>query len=102
MEIELFNFLVLLGIIKGSEKSLACPGGFLDETTYCGLSSRTHPAFAIQRERLYALFEVYGKLKRKRGHHDGADRTHAILKALSSGTPLKGSRVEYLYVAAFI
>ena len=50
-----------------------------------------------QRQTLYALFEAYCKLKKERRHHDVADRTHAILRTLSAGTPLKGKRVDYLY-----
>ena len=100
MDIKLYN--PLIGVIKGSEESLACPGRFLDEATYCRLSGRTNPTFSDQRERLYALFEAYCKLKKKNGHHDTADRTHAILKALSSGDPLKWSTIDYLYVKVFL
>ena len=50
-----------------------------------------------QRQTLYALFEAYCKLKKERRHHDVADRTHAILRTLLAGTPLKGKRVDYLY-----
>ncbi|KIJ60080.1 hypothetical protein HYDPIDRAFT_117540 [Hydnomerulius pinastri MD-312] len=87
-----------MGIIKGSEQSLSCPNGFLDENTYCSLPPRSNPIFANNRRTVYAIFEAYCKLKRERRHHDVADRTHAVLKTLLAGTPLKGQRIDYLYV----
>lgn len=86
----------IVGVIKGSETSLACPDGFLDEETYCNLSVRTNPTFANHRQTLYALFRVYCELKKERRHHDVADRTRAILKVLLGGSPLKGQKVDYL------
>ncbi|KAF9231325.1 hypothetical protein BU15DRAFT_82546 [Melanogaster broomeanus] len=71
-----------MGIIKGSERSLSCSGGFLDKETYCTLSARSNPTFATQRETVYALFEAYCKLKTQRRQHDVADRTYAILKKM--------------------
>ena len=100
VDIELSN--PPIGVIKGSEESLACPGRFLDEATYRCLSGRTNPTFSDQRERLYALFKAYCRLKEKNGHQDGADRTHTILRALLSGDPLKWSTIDYLYVEAFM
>ncbi|KAI9462690.1 hypothetical protein HD554DRAFT_2175805 [Boletus coccyginus] len=91
-------FSEFMGIIKGSEKSLSYPDGFLDEETYCSLAARSNPTFANQRRTLYAIFEAYCKLKKERRHHDVADRTHAILKTLLGGTPLRGQKVDYLYV----
>ncbi|KAF8554534.1 hypothetical protein OG21DRAFT_1462307 [Imleria badia] len=91
-------FSEFMGIIKGSEKSLSCPDGFLDEDAYCSLPARSNPTFANQRRTLYAIFEAYCKLKKERRHHDVADRTHAILKTLLGGTPLKGKKVDYLYI----
>ncbi|KAI6022543.1 hypothetical protein BKA83DRAFT_1216703 [Pisolithus microcarpus] len=88
----------IMGIIKGSERSLEFDDGTLDQNTYCDLSSRTNPTFSDQRESVYALFEAYSKLKCQNQHHDIADRTHAVLKALLSGTPLKGPQVDFLYV----
>ncbi|KAG6332615.1 hypothetical protein ID866_6474 [Astraeus odoratus] len=88
----------IMGIIKGSEKSLPLPDGALDKSTYCDLPPRSNPTFANQRGTVYAIFEAYSKLKRRRRHHDVADRTHAILKTLLGGTPLKGRQVDYLYV----
>ncbi|KAI6022557.1 hypothetical protein EDC04DRAFT_2936725 [Pisolithus marmoratus] len=88
----------VMGIIKGSEKSLEFDEGTLDKNTYCGLSSRTNPTFSDQREGVYTLFEAYSKLKCQRQDHDIADRTHSILKALLGGAPLKGPQVDFLYV----
>ncbi|KIN94542.1 hypothetical protein M404DRAFT_380086 [Pisolithus tinctorius Marx 270] len=88
----------IVGIIKGSEKSLGFDDGILDKKTYCGLPSRSNPTFSGQRELVYALFEAYSKLKRQRQHHDIADRTHAVLKTLLGATSLKGRQVDYLYV----
>ncbi|KAF9229832.1 hypothetical protein BS17DRAFT_744362 [Gyrodon lividus] len=91
-------FSEFMGIIKGSEMSLSCPDGFLDEKTYCSLPPRSNPTFATQRQTIYTIFEAYCKLKRDFRHHDVADRTHAILKMLLGGTPFKGQKVDYLYV----
>ncbi|KAF8141982.1 hypothetical protein EV363DRAFT_1291905 [Boletus edulis] len=46
---------------------------------------------------LACLLRVHG-LKKERGHHDVADRTHAILKTLLGGTPLKGQKVDFLLI----
>ena len=86
----------LAGIIQGSENSLLCPDGFLDEEAYCNLPTRSNPTFANQRRTLYGIFEAYCKLKKERRHHDVADRTHAILKTLLGGTPFKGQKIDYL------
>ena len=94
VDLEFSDFII--GVIKGSEKALTCPGGFLDEATYCGLSARSNPRFANHRQTLYGLFGAYCKLKKDRRHHDTADRTRVILKALLGGTPLDGRRVDYL------
>ncbi|KAF8838026.1 hypothetical protein BDN67DRAFT_972122 [Paxillus ammoniavirescens] len=91
-------FSEFMGIIKGSEGSLSCPDGFLDEKTYCSLPPRSNPTFANQRQTVYAIFEAYCKLKRSCRHHDVADRTHAVLKMLLGGSPWKGQQVDYLYV----
>ena len=100
----------MVGVIKGSEMALKCPGGFLDEQSYTDLSARAYPIFADQRKILYNAFDSYCKLKRG---HDMADRfvsislevlvglipvgrTYAILKALLSGVLLRGQRVDYM------
>ncbi|KAI6010465.1 hypothetical protein BKA83DRAFT_4583538 [Pisolithus microcarpus] len=74
----------IMGIIKGSEKSLEFDDGTLDKNTYCGLPSRSNPTFSGQRE--------------IRQHHDVADRSHAILKTLLGSKSLKGRQVDFLYV----
>ncbi|KAI6166607.1 P-loop containing nucleoside triphosphate hydrolase protein [Pisolithus thermaeus] len=88
----------IIGLIKGSEKSLEFRNGALDKATYSNLSSRSNPAFSGERNVVYRIYEAYSKLKRQRQHHDVADRTHGILKALLGGTPLKGPQVDFLYV----
>ncbi|KIK18633.1 hypothetical protein PISMIDRAFT_109068 [Pisolithus microcarpus 441] len=88
----------IMGIIKGSEKSLEFDDGTLDKNTYCGLPSRSNPTFSGQREIVYAIYEAYSKLKRQRQHHDVADRSHAILKTLLGSKSLKGRQVDFLYV----
>ncbi|KAI6011658.1 hypothetical protein BKA83DRAFT_4482953 [Pisolithus microcarpus] len=88
----------IMGIIKGSEKSLEFDDGTLDKKTYCSLPSRSNPTFSGQRELVYTLFEAYSRLKRQRQHHDVADRTHAVLKILLGGTSFKGRQLDYLYV----
>ncbi|KAI6165390.1 hypothetical protein EDD17DRAFT_225914 [Pisolithus thermaeus] len=88
----------IMGIIKGSEKSLEFDDGTLDKNTYRSLPSRSNPTFSSQRELVYALFEAYSRLKRQRQHHDVADRTHAVLKILLGGTSFKGRQIDYLYV----
>ncbi|KAI6110793.1 hypothetical protein EDD16DRAFT_1710655 [Pisolithus croceorrhizus] len=90
-------FSEFMGVIKGSEQAFRSPSGILDRQTYAKLSARTYPVFAEDRHALYSAFESYTKLKRERGGYDMADRTYAILKALSRN-PLKGQPVDHLYV----
>ncbi|KAG2131228.1 P-loop containing nucleoside triphosphate hydrolase protein [Suillus bovinus] len=90
-------FSEFMGIIKGSQHTLTCPEGALNRPKYLRLSHRSHPNFASQREILYDIFEYYTKIKRQRRHHDVADRTHAILKALRSQR-FPGQQIDYLYV----
>lgn len=90
-------FSEFMGVIKGSEQAFRSPSGILDRQTYTNLSARTFPVFAEDRNSLYSAFESYSKLKRERGGYDMADRTCAILKALSRN-PLKGLPVDRLYV----
>ncbi|KAI6100008.1 hypothetical protein EV401DRAFT_2215392 [Pisolithus croceorrhizus] len=90
-------FSEFMGVIKGSEQAFRSPTGILDRQTYAKLSARTYPVFAEDRHALYSAFESYSKLKRERGGYDMADRTYAILKALSRN-PLKGQPVDHLYV----
>lgn len=90
-------FSEFMGVIKGSETAFHSPNGILDRHTYVNLSTRTYPVFAEDRHSLYSAFESYSKLKREKYGYDMADRTYAILKALSC-SPLEVQRVDYLYV----
>ncbi|KAI5991852.1 hypothetical protein EDD15DRAFT_2368613 [Pisolithus albus] len=90
-------FSEFMGVIKGSEAAFHSPNGILDRHTYVNLSTRTYPVFAGDRHSLYSAFELYSQLKREKYAYDMADRTYAILKALSCN-PLKGQPVDYLYV----
>ncbi|KAI6095428.1 hypothetical protein EV401DRAFT_2083708 [Pisolithus croceorrhizus] len=90
-------FSEFMGVIKGSETAFHSPNGILDRHTYVNLSPRTYPVFAGDRHSLYGAFELYSKLKSEKYGYDMADRTYAILKALSCN-PLKGQPVDYLYV----
>ncbi|KAI6140809.1 hypothetical protein BKA82DRAFT_4448336 [Pisolithus tinctorius] len=90
-------FSEFMGVIKGSETAFNSPNGILDRQTYMNLSTRAYPVFAEDRNSLYSTFELYSKLKRERYGYDMADRTYAILKALSPNT-LKDHVVDYLYV----
>ncbi|KAI6044090.1 hypothetical protein EDC04DRAFT_459876 [Pisolithus marmoratus] len=90
-------FSEFMGVIKGSEKAFHSPDGILDRQRYVNLSARTYPVFAGDRHSLYNAFESYSKLKRELYGYDMADRTYAILKALSRN-PLKGQPVDHLYV----
>jgi hypothetical protein len=64
----------ILGVLKGSEKTLEHLEGHLDQTSYLGLSSRTNSTFASQRTTVWPLFMAYMKHKRDLGHVDSADR----------------------------
>lgn len=86
------------GVICGSENSIEQPGGALSRGIYDSdaISYRKQATFARHRSRLYDLFEIYCKKKRKLGEHDAADRTHALLKNLSN---LQSSGYfDYIYV----
>ncbi|TFK22052.1 hypothetical protein FA15DRAFT_758287 [Coprinopsis marcescibilis] len=90
-------FSEIIGVIKGSEKSLSCSGKYLDEDTYLSLGERTNHLFSTQRETIYAIFSKYITRKRKLEDYDSADRTHRIIQALDLiGIP--GTRVDFLYV----
>jgi hypothetical protein len=64
----------ILGVIKGSEESLAYENGFLDRKGYEGFSDRMQPAFSSHRVAIYQIFQSYLKLKQERGDYDAADR----------------------------
>ncbi|KAI5985929.1 hypothetical protein EDC04DRAFT_2615239 [Pisolithus marmoratus] len=82
----------MIGVIKGSEKSLGFHDGALDmiyEDLLWSLIMLKPDVFQSKKK-------SYTKLKRQRQHHDAADRTHAILKVLLGGTPLKGPQADFL------
>ena len=58
----------------GSEEAALTPTGYLDRNTYEALSRRRHPTFALQRSRIYDIFEVYQARKHKEGEWDAGDR----------------------------
>ncbi|KAI6143839.1 P-loop containing nucleoside triphosphate hydrolase protein [Pisolithus thermaeus] len=67
-------FKEIIGIIKGSEKSLGFDNGALDRKTYCDLPSRSNPTLSGQRNVVYDIYEAYSRLKCQLQHHDVADR----------------------------
>ncbi|KAI0286423.1 hypothetical protein BC826DRAFT_1108859 [Russula brevipes] len=90
-------FSEFMGVIKGSETTLNSENHFLDYDTYSNLSARTQATFAGKRKEIYALFEAYRKMKRKRQEYDAADRTHAILRDIAKDG-IKGRSIDFLYV----
>ncbi|KAG6879012.1 hypothetical protein C0992_005839, partial [Termitomyces sp. T32_za158] len=67
-------FSEIMGIIKGSENTIASGHGYLDRKTYEELSERTQPTFATRRNTIYSIFEAYQSQKRQQGDYDAADR----------------------------
>ena len=63
----------ILGVIKGSERTIAMQHRCLDRDTY--LSSDRQGMSSHAREAVYDLFIAYTKLKRKRQEYDAADRS---------------------------
>jgi hypothetical protein len=86
-----------LGVIKGSEKTLKRDEGYLDKSTYLGLSHRSNSTFASSRETVWKLFDAYLKRKRTLGDRDAADRTRNILKYWRQNE-LSGSKIDFLSV----
>ncbi|KAH8984689.1 hypothetical protein EDB92DRAFT_2033428 [Lactarius akahatsu] len=76
----------IIGIIKGSEKSLESSNHAVNRGTYESLTNRN-----------YALFEAYQRLKRERCQRDLADRTHDLLDGMKENG-LKGALVDFVYV----
>ncbi|KAH9005757.1 hypothetical protein EDB86DRAFT_3162664 [Lactarius hatsudake] len=76
----------IIGIIKGSEKSLESSNHALGREAYESLTNRN-----------YALFEAYQRLKRERRQRDLADRTHDLLDEIKENG-LKGVLVDFVYV----
>lgn len=67
--------MLLLGVIKGSEDTLAGGDGRpLDFPAYQAMSSRNYSTFLGQREAIFSLFDAYVKRKKLLGDMDSADR----------------------------
>ena len=62
----------ILGVIKGSEKTIGTQNRCLDLDTY--LSSNRQQVFSHAKEAVYNLFTLYTKLKRQHQEYDAADR----------------------------
>ncbi|KAG7450850.1 uncharacterized protein BT62DRAFT_1001665 [Guyanagaster necrorhizus] len=87
----------IIGVIKGSAKTLSEEKQHLSRATYLDLSERRQSTFADQRPELYKLFELYMHKKKLRGEYDTGDRTHRILKYFAEkGVP--GQGLDHLYV----
>ncbi|KAJ7139425.1 hypothetical protein C8R44DRAFT_764441 [Mycena epipterygia] len=91
-------FSEFMGVIMGSEETLAGTSSCLDRDTYLSLSERVQSTFADQRPRIYSLFESYLSQKRLARDVDAADRTHAILRYLEQRGGVPGRKMDYLYV----
>ena len=63
-----------LGVISGSEGSLAAGNGYMDRESYEELSHRTQATFARQRGPVYELFQTYTRRKRELEGYDVSDR----------------------------
>ncbi|KAI0042889.1 hypothetical protein FA95DRAFT_510755 [Auriscalpium vulgare] len=81
-------FSEIIGLIKGSEGSLAAPNCVLDRQDY-------------ERKRdqhgYYALFEAYSQRRVQRRERDAADRTHEALRFIQENGFI-GRKVDYLYI----
>jgi len=67
-------YIISSGVIEGSEEALSYHTRYVDSRGYTELSHRRHHVFSNKRDKLYALFESYLRLKRARGEFDSADR----------------------------
>ncbi|KAG8896771.1 hypothetical protein FRB99_008657 [Tulasnella sp. 403] len=79
-----------IGVIKGSEATLAVPSRVLDQTSYqngVGNGCQT----ISDRSYVYSLFMLYQK---RRPPYS----THALVHALKDGIPAKGRPFDFLYV----
>ena len=68
------HVLISIGVIEGSEEALHYETCYVDAKAYGELSHRRHHVFSTNREKLYALFQAYMKVKKTRGEFDTADR----------------------------
>ncbi|KAG8869862.1 hypothetical protein FRB98_002112, partial [Tulasnella sp. 332] len=88
-------FSEFMGVIKGSEESLATPNGYITRSAYENMSVRTQSAFARSRPTIYSLFEAYLKQKRVISCYDAPERTHALLKSVEKG--ILGKLVDFCF-----
>ena len=63
----------ILGVIKGSEKTIGTQNMCLDRDTY--VSSGRHGTPSYAKETVYDLFTTYTKLKQQHQEYDAADRS---------------------------
>ncbi|KAI0079050.1 hypothetical protein K474DRAFT_1770489 [Panus rudis PR-1116 ss-1] len=91
-------FAEFMGVIRGSERTLSLGGKDLDRSSYMSLGERTHSTFSDIRERIYALYQAYMRIKSQRGDLDPADRTHAIIRELKEKGVPGDIKVDFLYV----
>ncbi|KAG8896622.1 hypothetical protein FRB99_008794, partial [Tulasnella sp. 403] len=85
-----------VGVIKGSEPTLAVPTQVLDQTFYeNGIGKGCQAIF--DKNYVYSLFMLYQK-RRPPQSYDDADRTHALVHALKDGIPAGGKTFDFLYV----
>ncbi|KAF7795236.1 hypothetical protein EIP86_006386 [Pleurotus ostreatoroseus] len=82
-------FAEFVGTIEGSEKTHDSPLGYLSKDEYLSSASNYADSPRLQ-EKVYELFQLYLKRKSNLGHHDRAERAHALLKVLN------GCAVDFL------
>ncbi|KDQ15746.1 hypothetical protein BOTBODRAFT_31632 [Botryobasidium botryosum FD-172 SS1] len=87
----------IMGVIRGSETAVETMNGYLSESQYLKLSRRAQTTFAKYPAQVYGIFEAYMKRKKNSGVVDPAERTHDLLRAISSGYQPK-HRIDFLYV----
>jgi hypothetical protein len=90
-----------MGVIKGSAATESDLGS-LSRDEYLQLSHKKAPTFTSeQREKVYDLYLLYEKQKKRNGDRDGIDRVISLLKFLHADTELRqiiGGFFEELYV----
>ncbi|KAG8760240.1 hypothetical protein FRC11_000711 [Ceratobasidium sp. 423] len=86
-----------IGVIEGSEFTLASQSGVLSRDDYLALS-QANSLLSSQRDRIYSLYENYCKIRDRLGGYDAAERTHALLVATQNGTHILGSKIDALYI----
>lgn len=82
-------FSEIMGVIKGSSLT-AMSMEWLAREQYLSRSSKASPAFSgeADRERVYAAFERYEKLKKQRNEVDELDRVLGLLRSLRNDPAL--------------